>query len=297
MQLNPLLWSMMITSVTSMTSICGTHSPTREQIQFARNLQLHEMDVRSLGSSLANETGINIDIYYHVIADAKSEQNGFVAPSALTHQTKVLNDAYRPHNISWRQAGVDWSIAPDWTSNQAELAMKKFLRKGTYADLNIYIFPSIDYYHSAAFPKWVIVMGIVDAFPSAVMPQSEAWFQDAVLLRSDVLPGGTSSFNQGNTLYSADPPTSVYHTFEGGCRGDGDGIDDTPAESDRVASSGIRGCDHGRDSCIGPGFDPVTNYMDYSEETCYNEFTHGQEVRMYSQWVQFRAPHRSYEAL
>lgn len=66
--------------------------------------------------------------------------------------------------------------------------------------------------------------------------------------------------------YIADLLTLVYHTFEGGCHGNGDGVDDTPAESQYFALSGTRGCNHGRDSCIGFGTDPVSNYMDYSDE-------------------------------
>lgn len=89
---------------------------------------------------------------------------------------------------------------PDWSGNRAELDMKKALREGTYADLNVYIFPSIDYYHGEAIPDGITVMGIADEFPSAVESQSEAWFQDGILLRFDTLPRGTSEFNQGNTL-------------------------------------------------------------------------------------------------
>ena len=55
----------------------------------------------------------------------------------------------------------------------------------------------------------------------------------------------------------------VYHTFQGRYDGEGDGIDDTPSEDNTLSGFG---CDRTRDSCRNSGLDPVTNYMDYSDE-------------------------------
>lgn len=53
----------------------------------------------------------------------------------------------------------------------------------------------------------------------------------------------------------------LLHTFRGGCLGEGDYIDDTPAS--RVTTV----CRTTLDSCPDrPGNDPVTNYMSYSYE-------------------------------
>src|SRR5262249_24435154 len=62
-----------------------------------------------------------------------------------------------------------------------------------------------------------------------------------------------------------------------GCTPPGDYVEDTPFEA-----SPARGCPIGRNTCLQPGDDPIHNYMDYTDDDCYTEFTRGQLDRINS---------------
>ena len=49
------------------------------------------------------------------------------------------------------------------------------------------------------------------------------------------------------------------------------------------------GCPEAKDTCAEPGLDPIHNYMDYSYDACYEEFTPGQVARAQDAWLFHRA--------
>ena len=56
-------------------------------------------------------------------------------------------------------------------------------------------------------------------------------------------------------------------------------------------ATGATTCTLTRNTCTGkkwPGNDPVTNYMDATDDTCVNHFTPGQVQRMNNQWTAYR---------
>jgi hypothetical protein len=113
----------------------------------------------------------------------------------------------------------------------------------------------------------------------AVFPNSypENDYHHGVVIHYGSLPGGyLSPYNLGGTAdHEVGHYLGLYHTFQGGCSAPGDAVDDTPYEATATA-----GCPNGKDTCPGSGLDPIHNYMDYSDDACYTQFTSGQDARM-----------------
>jgi hypothetical protein len=217
-----------------------------------------------------------VNVYFHVIRRGTGTANGDIPTSQINAQIAVLNDAFAPAGFGFNLVGVDRTTNASWFSmtpgSSAESAAKAALRQGTAEDLNIY---STD---GGGYLGWA-------TFPSSYAGDPS---DDGVVILFSSVPGGTTApYNQGDTAtHEVGHWLGLFHTFQGGCS-DGDLIADTPAER-----SPAFGCPVNRDSCKGkrmPGLDPITNFMDYTDDACMFEFTNNQDSRMQAQWTTFRA--------
>lgn len=252
---------------------CGAdHDP--ERVQAAENDFAVRIKDRMFAPTTENATGAVIDVYYHVIRRAIGG-DGDVSDAKVAEQIKVLNEAYTGTEWSFRLVKTTRTTNSRWfdlrQGSRNERDMKNALRVGGASVLNIY---------SANLQGGLLGWA---TFPSSYTGSPK---MDGVVILYSSIPGGTAApYNEGDTAtHEVGHWMGLYHTFQGGCTGNGDYVSDTPAEA-----SPAYGCPGGRDSCSGTGVDPIENFMDYTDDYCMFDFTVGQDARMDSQFTTYRA--------
>ena len=249
---------------------CSTLHPTQQQ----RDLIDAEVNRRMVAPGASNVTGGTIPVYFHVINSGTSVSQGNITDAMITSQMNVLNAAYAPWGWQFNLVSVTRTTNTTWYNDcygNSESAMKNALRQGSADDLNVYTCNP-----SGGILGWA-------TFPSSYSSQPK---MDGIVLLHSSLPGGTAApYNLGDTAtHEVGHWMGLYHTFQGGCNGNGDYVSDTPAER-----SAAYGCPTGRDSCRNKaGIDPITNFMDYTDDSCMDRFSAGQDARMDSLFTTYR---------
>ncbi len=254
--------------------LCGTPTPAASTV-----LRI-EADLLSRSGTNPLAPGSPINVYVHVIT---SGSTGSVSSQQIANQITVLNNSYSgntggPNTLfSFQLAGTNTTNNSTWYNctpgSAAETNMKNALHVGGANVLNIYTTSGGGYLGWATFP-W---------------NYAGAPAKDGVVIDYRSLPGGSygQQYGLGDTAtHEVGHWLGLYHTFQGGCSTNGDLVSDTPAEK-----SPAFGCPANRDSCKGrnfPGVDPITNFMDYTDDSCMFLFTSGQSARMSSAWSAYR---------
>ena len=217
------------------------------------------------GSALENT--VVIPVAYHIITNSFGQ--GIPQMSQLEAQIDSLNSGYGDIGYQFYMAHVDTTANDTWYTvgfqSAAETQMKQALAIEPARTFNVYLANLGGGLLGWAWFPWSF-------------PQGEDYFMHGAVILTASLPGGSAfPYNLGGTLvHEAGHYLGLYHTFQGGCVPPGDEVDDTPFQA-----SSSSGCPIGRDSCpTQPGLDPIHNYMDYSDDACYEEFTPGQGDRV-----------------
>lgn len=268
---------------------CGT--PTRAQ-QLAGQNSNHLMP-GDCGASLTNPLPIyspatldvvRIDVVFHVIQSTGGQGN--VSSTQVQNQIDILNEDFRALAGTPGAAGVDTKIefrlATVDPLGNATTGITRTTNNNWFNDTGSYwnaLAWDPDRYLNLYSNSASGALGYVPFLPQTGPVGANS--DRVVVLWSAVgrnAPIG-APYNQGRSAtHEVGHYLGLYHTFEGGCGtaacyASGDLICDTNAES-----SPNGGCNPGSSSCGSP--DPVRNYLNYSDDTCMNQFTEEQARRM-----------------
>jgi hypothetical protein len=255
---------------------CGTLDPTDAEIA-ALDQRLEEL-AQLRGTTTFGAGPVTIPVYFHVIHKGATGQ---LTSTMVNDQIEVLNDAYAGltggavSRFQFQLVSTDYTNNTNWYDNcdssGIEAQIKTALREGGANALNIYTcgMTGSGLLGWATFPEWY----------------EDDPISDGVVILDQSVPGGSAApFNLGDTAtHEVGHWLGLFHTFQGGCSGGGDQVSDTPPEA-----SPAFGCPTGRDTCAGGGPDPITNFMDYTDDSCMFAFTTGQNTRTSNAWDVYR---------
>jgi hypothetical protein len=222
-----------------------------------------------------------VPVYFHVVSDGTI---GSLTTAQIDAQMNVLNNTFAGGEggtntgFAFQLAGITRTDNAKWFyagPGGAEKDMKKTLHQGGANALNLYSTTAGPYLGWAYLPD--------------ILTKPGQAYLDGIVVDWESMPGTSTTyagrFDQGETAtHEAGHWLNLEHTFYGKCTERGDFVADTPAEKTPTS-----GCPIGKDTCDAPGLDPIHNYMDYSFDSCYTEFTPGQAQRMRDSWLFFRA--------
>jgi len=261
---------------------CGTVRPqARLDDQKARSVNDCTMSLTSIQDEYwPCDVIYTIPVWFHVIY--RSDGLGNVPDAAIHAQLTVLNEDFLALSgtmgsqgfdtrIRFVLAGITRTQSNEWFNDADNSAYTGALKRDPARYVNIYTNTAGGYLGYATFPQ-----------------QGAGKANDGIVMNYAVIGGrnnGYQIYDQGRTLvHEMGHYLGLFHTFEGNAcsntYGSGDLLIDTPAEM----------VEHYEcvqtDTCSTT--DPIRNYMNYTPDSCMQEFTREQGNRLVCSLANYR---------
>ncbi|MBI1222945.1 MAG: T9SS type A sorting domain-containing protein [Bacteroidetes bacterium] len=255
------------------------------------------------------QTVYRIPVVFHVIHQYGDEN---ISKEQIEDQIRILNEDFRRMNADASNTrSIFQSVAADC---EIEFVLAKRDPNGNCTEGIVRVYSpltvnarddvkAVSYWPSDKYLNIWVVKSIKNSLNDpGVITLGYAQFPwdrpskpttDGVVVRADYVGSiGTalSTNSAGRTAtHEIGHWFGLFHTFQGGCFGQGlaEQIQDTPP-----VKSASSGCPLGANTCNNDNPDlpdQVENYMDYSNGTCMNMFTNGQKGKMQSMISAYRS--------
>ena len=257
------------------------------------------------GTTAAAFAPVTVPVRFHVIAKDRGQEGGDLSDARIAEQIQVLNEAYAPHGFSFVLEEVTRTYEPQWFNliylQRRRAALLPRRQQGDGDEAGALRRQHVgDAEHLLGLARqsllgWAYFPSDFDADgdrpATRCRSSATAWSSTTGACRSCPRrhrgrPAASYSvYGEGDTAtHEVGHWLELYHTFQGGCSEPGDYVADTAPEASPAFP-----CPVGRDTCAGGGVDPITNFMDYTYDSCMTQFTAGQAARMQAAWTAYRA--------
>jgi len=258
---------------------CATHD-----MSMADRSRMAEMERDYLERTQIAEADLKVVIPVAFIHVVDGDQGGITADQRA-RQIEVMNRAFDPLGVRFNHDESAVSVV----DNAAYFRMgHRSLRERNCKSQNQALVPDTGLNFYTAEPGGGLLGWAT--FPVELEGDPD---MDGVVMHHGTLPGGgLAPYNLGATAtHEVGHWLGLFHTFQDGCFGLGDEVDDTPAHAEpNYGKPSDGGQPHNLcPSAPAGSLCPIHNYMNYVDDDWMNEFTAGQKERVWAQIGMFRA--------
>jgi len=228
------------------------------------------------------DLSVTIPVHFIHVVDG---QDGAISNGQRADQIEVMNKAYSRTGITFKYREEDVVVVDD---AQFFRMGHGSLRERQCKTQNRAIDPETGLNFYTAAPGGGLLGWAT--FPHEMAGDPD---MDGVVMLHTTLPGGAAApYNLGVTaVHEVGHWLGLYHTFQDGCFGNGDEVDDTPSHTgpnfgkpaDDAQPHNLCPKEPGNALC------PIHNYMNYVDDDWMTEFTAGQKDRVWAQIAMFRS--------